>query len=198
MAKLTYLVIHCTATPGGREVSSDQIRQWHLGPCKQANEKILFNGKIYDALSALPPQLIGGASVYKIAGRGWRQLGYSDMIHLDGSIENLVPYNNDDKVDAWEITNGQPGINYLARHLVYAGGCAQDGKTPEDTRTPAQHKALEAYVKGLIAKHPSIKIAGHNQFAKKACPSFSVVQWALAKAIERKNIYKHETQNIKQ
>lgn len=29
MAKLFYLVIHCTATPAGREVSAEEIRRWH-------------------------------------------------------------------------------------------------------------------------------------------------------------------------
>ncbi|RHB24096.1 lysozyme, partial [Bacteroides stercoris] len=32
MAKLKYLVIHCTATPEGREVSSADIRKWHTSP----------------------------------------------------------------------------------------------------------------------------------------------------------------------
>ena len=30
MAKLKYLVLHCTATPEGRDVTAAQIRQWHL------------------------------------------------------------------------------------------------------------------------------------------------------------------------
>ena len=32
MAKLFYLVIHCTATPAGREVSAEEIRRWHTAP----------------------------------------------------------------------------------------------------------------------------------------------------------------------
>ena len=32
MAKLKYLVIHCTATPEGREVSGAEIRAWHTNP----------------------------------------------------------------------------------------------------------------------------------------------------------------------
>ena len=35
MAKLKYLVIHCTATPEGREVSSADIRKWHTSPVAQ-------------------------------------------------------------------------------------------------------------------------------------------------------------------
>ena len=187
--KIKYLVLHCTATRAGQNISSDQIRQWHLGPCKNADGTVRYMGKDYAAISGLPPEKIGGISIYKLAGRGWRQVGYSDMIHLDGRIENLVPYNNDDIVDPWEITNGQPGINSISRHVVYVGGLSADGTQPEDTRTEMQRAVLLGYVKKTIELYPSIKVAGHNQFEKKACPSFSVVQWALAMGIDRKNIH---------
>lgn len=32
MAQLKYLVIHCTATPRGRAVTSQDIRRWHTSP----------------------------------------------------------------------------------------------------------------------------------------------------------------------
>jgi len=187
--KIKYLVLHCTATRAGQNISSDQIRQWHLGPCKNADGTVRYMGKDYAAISGLPPEKIGGISIYKLAGRGWRQVGYSDMIHLDGRIENLVPYNNDDIVDPWEVTNGQPGINSMSRHVVYVGGLSADGTQPEDTRTEMQRAVLLGYVKKTIELYPFIRVAGHNQFEKKACPSFSVVQWALAMGIDRKNIY---------
>ena len=53
---MKYLVIHCTATPEGREVSSKEIRAWHTNPVSQG-------------------------------GRGWKQVGYTDMVHLDGRVE---------------------------------------------------------------------------------------------------------------
>lgn len=155
---LTYLVIHCTATPEGRDVTSDEIRRWHTSP---------------------PPK-----------GRGWKQVGYADMIHLDGRVENLVPYNNDDIVDAWEITNGVSGINSIGRHVVYVGGVeANDVKKARDTRTWLQELAMIKYVKETIARHPNIKVAGHNQFAQKACPSFDVPKWLGAIGIPKKNMY---------
>jgi N-acetylmuramoyl-L-alanine amidase len=156
--QLTYLVIHCTATPEGREVSADEIRRWHTSP--------------------------------KPKGRGWKQVGYSDIIHLDGTVENLVPYNDDDVVDSWEITNGASGINSISRHVVYAGGVsADDVKKAKDTRTWLQELAMITYVKETIARHPNIKVAGHNQFAQKACPSFNVPIWLMAIGVSDKNIY---------
>lgn len=110
-------------------------------------------------------------------GRGWKQVGYTDMIHLDGRVERLVDNNEDARVDPWEMTNGASGYNAVSRHIVYVGGVAKDGKTPKDTRTEAQKEALEAYVRKFKASHPSVKIIGHNELAKKACPSFDVQSW---------------------
>ena len=30
--RLRYLVIHCTATPAGMDVTADMIRRWHTSP----------------------------------------------------------------------------------------------------------------------------------------------------------------------
>ena len=51
MAKMKYLVIHCTATPEGREVTAADIRHWHCDPPAKG-------------------------------GRGWKQVGYTDLVHL--------------------------------------------------------------------------------------------------------------------
>ena len=124
MAKLERLVIHCTATPPGREVSAADIRRWHTAPVSQG-------------------------------GRGWRQVGYTDLIHLDGAC----------------------GYNATSRHIAYAGGVAADGTTPCDTRTPQQKSALEHYVRDFVARFPGAAVVGHNELAAKACPSFDVQAW---------------------
>ena len=143
---LKYLIIHCTATPEGREVTSAQIRAWHTSPVSQG-------------------------------GRGWKQVGYTDMIHLDGKVERLVENNEDANVDAFEITNGATGYNSVSRHIVYVGGVEKDGKTPKDTRTSEQLTALENYVKDFHKRFPNVKIIGHREVAAKACPSFDVQKW---------------------
>ncbi len=110
-------------------------------------------------------------------GRGWKQVGYTDMVHLDGKVERLVDNNENMTVDAWEVTNGAQGYNSTARHIVYVGGVSRDGRTPKDTRTAGQLKALEAYVKDFHSRFPSVVIKGHNEVAAKACPSFDVQTW---------------------
>ena len=146
MAKLERLVLHCTATPEGRAVTSNDIRAWHTNPVSKG-------------------------------GRGWKQVGYTDMIHLDGRVERLVQNNEDANVDSWEITNGAQGYNSTSRHVVYVGGVAKDGKTPKDTRTSAQLASMETYVKDFHRRFPSVRIVGHNELAAKACPSFDVQKW---------------------
>ena len=143
---IQYLVIHCTATPEGREVSADEIRRWHTAPVSQG-------------------------------GRGWKQVGYTDMVHLDGSVERLVNNNEDAQVDSWEVTNGAAGYNSVSRHIVYVGGCDKAGK-PKDTRTEAQREALKRYVEDFHARFPQIRIVGHHELNPgKACPSFDVGKW---------------------
>lgn len=143
---MQYLVIHCTATPEGREVSADEIRRWHTAPISQG-------------------------------GRGWKQVGYTDMVHLDGRVERLVNNNEDANVDPWEVTNGAVGYNSISRHIVYVGGCDKAGK-PKDTRTEAQREALKRYVEDFHARFPQIHIVGHHELNPgKACPSFDVPTW---------------------
>lgn len=147
MAKLKYLVIHCTASPAGREVSAAAIRRMHTLPVSQG-------------------------------GRGWRQVGYTDMIHLDGRVERLVNNNEDANVDPWEVTNGAKGYNSVSRHIVYVGGVSKnDVNKSEDTRTEAQKEALKKYVLDFHKRFPDVKIIGHREVAAKACPSFDVQAW---------------------
>lgn len=142
--ELKYLVIHCTATPEGREVSENDIRNWHTSP---------------------PPK-----------GNGWKQVGYTDLFHLDGSITRLVENNEDAWVDNWEVTNGASGYNAVSRHIVYAGGVDKNAR-PKDTRTDAQRISLKNYVLDFHKRFPNVKIIGHNEVSKKDCPSFDVQKW---------------------
>ena len=143
---MKYLVIHCTATPEGRDVSSAEIQYWHTAPVSKG-------------------------------GRGWKQVGYTDMVHLDGRVERLVKNNEDAQVDPWEVTNGAAGYNSVSRHVVYVGGCDKSMK-PKDTRTVAQREALKRYVVDFHRRFPQIRIVGHRELnSGKACPSFDVRKW---------------------
>ena len=144
--KLEYLVLHCSATPEGREVTSAEIRHWHTDP--------------------------------KPAGRGWKQVGYSRLYHINGGVEQLVQNNNDDFVDDWEITNGVAGMNSVCQHWCYVGGMDEAMKKPKDSRSPMQQQSLRRDILAFHRQIPNVRIVGHNHFDKgKACPSFDVQAW---------------------
>ena len=145
MAKLKYLVIHCTATPEGRGIIGGHPEVAHFA--REPGRPRLETGGLY---RPVPPA---------------------------GRVERLVNNNEDAQVDPWEVTNGAKGYNSVSRHIVYAGGVAKDGKTPKDTRTGCQKKALEKYVKDFHRRFPDVRIVGHNELAAKACPSFDVQKW---------------------
>lgn len=125
----------------------------------------------------------------KPKGRGWRKPGYTDIILLDGRIENLSPFDQDDEVGGFEVTNGVRGINSISRHVCYIGGMDTENIDAKDTRTAKQLATLEAYVRIMVARHSFVLIAGHNQFSSKECPSFDVPRWCLSIGIDPVNIY---------
>ncbi|MDJ1501979.1 N-acetylmuramoyl-L-alanine amidase [Xanthocytophaga agilis] len=120
-------------------------------------------------------------------GNGWKQVGYSDLILLDGSRHQFIKHNNDQIIDSFEITNGVTGINSISRHLCYVGGLDKTLK-PEDTRTLQQIETMLAIIHEVLTYAPHVKIAGHNQFANKACPSFFVPTWLKQAGIPEHNI----------
>ena len=133
--RIVEIIVHCTATPEGRDVSVNTIRGWHIG-------------------------------------QGWKDIGYHWVVLLDGTVKPGRPES--------QVGSHVAGRNSGTLGVVYVGGVAADGKTPKDTRTPAQRAALLAHVKALIERYPTItKVTGHNAYSNKACPSFDVRKDAL-------------------
>jgi len=104
--------------------------------------------------------------------RGWSDIGYHYLIHLDGKIEEGRPI---ERMGAH--TTGQ---NRNSIGICYVGGVEatrnSKGKfTPKDTRTLEQKDSLIKLMHELIYKYnKDMTIHGHNEYANKACPSFNV------------------------
>ena len=136
------IIVHCTATPEGREVSVAEITGWHKD-------------------------------------RGFADIGYHYVVHLDGSVEN----GRDVDVAGAHCTNH----NTLSIGIVYVGGVEATLKNgqivakldkngnpiPKDTRTAAQKAALLKLLRSLRLFYPNARIYGHRDFANKACPCFN-------------------------
>ncbi|UII27021.1 N-acetylmuramoyl-L-alanine amidase [Fulvivirga maritima] len=126
---------------------------------------------------------------WHIEERGWSRVGYSTLFLLDGTTDIMIPFDKDDTINSWEISNGARGWNGITRHICYIGGLNEKGNSVEDTRTEAQLAAMQAFVKMHIMLWPKVKIIGHNQVnAHKNCPSFNVNEWGLSIGLEKKHL----------
>ena len=99
---------------------------------------------------------------WHIKDRGWRDVGYHYVVKLDGTVQAGRPV-------------GKPGAHCKGENhnigVCYIGGVDTDMQ-PKDTRTDEQKDALLGLFKEIKVKYPDIKVYGHRDFAKKACPSF--------------------------
>ncbi len=97
---------------------------------------------------------------------GWSDIGYHKVVYLDGSVHPGRPL--------YKAGAHVKGHNTGSLGYCYIGGVASDGKTPKDTRTPAQIITMERLTRDAILDYGITRVAGHNEFSAKACPSFYV------------------------
>lgn len=175
MAKIDFIVVHCSASKPGANFNEDTLRRIHQGPKDIGNGKVRWQGKEYKSRNSLPDIVFHGVHLRKVKGNGWSQVGYYAMVEEDGNVVQLVDNNLDDYVDPWEITNGAKGYNNRAIHVMYVGGIDDHGK-PKDTRTELQDISLVNLLTMLRQAAPNAKILGHRDLpgVAKACPSFDV------------------------
>lgn len=126
MRNINKIIIHCSATPEGRDVSIETIKGWHLD-------------------------------------KGWNDIGYHYVIHLDGSIHKGRPDNI--------IGAHTQGHNSNSIGICYVGGC-DIVMRPKDTRTPEQKESLINLINELKKTYKTAVVHGHRDFSNKACPSF--------------------------
>lgn len=117
-----------------------------------------------------PKQDIGAKEIrdWHVNGNGWQDIGYHYVIRRNGVIEDGRPLNV-----AGAHTSGH---NSRSIGICLVGGINMKGD-PEANFTPEQWKTLERMVRAFRSEHPSATIHGHNEYARKACPSFDVQKW---------------------
>ncbi len=157
-----------------------QAIQYHIIHCTGTPEGKALSAEEVIHMHTAPPPL----------GRGWSTPGYNVLIHLDGTVSVLVPFDDDQVVDAWEIANGVKGLNAVSRHYAYVGGMNIQNKLPKDTRTEKQLFTLIQLIVDSIDQNEHALWAGHYQFDdNKACPSFNIPLWLRQIGIPEKNIF---------
>ena len=60
---------------------------------------------------------------------------------------------------------------------LFGGHGSSETDQFEDNFTPAQETALRALIADLQGQYGKVPVTGHNQYAAKACPGFSVPAW---------------------
>lgn len=115
-----------------------------------------------------PTSTIGAKEIrdYHVNVRKWKDIGYHYVIKRNGILETGRPI---EQVGAHATDHNQHSIG-----ICLVGGVARDGKTPEDNFTKEQFDRLAMLLRDLRVKFPTASIHGHNEFANKACPVFSV------------------------
>ena len=103
--------------------------------------------------------------------RGWSDIGYHYLIDRDGTVVTGRPLDRTGAHVKGRNT-GTVGIS------LFGGFGGSAGDSFADNFTDDQEQALRDLIAKLKADYPSIsKISGHNQYAAKACPCFSVPAW---------------------
>ena len=97
--------------------------------------------------------------------QGYKKIGYHYVILEDGTVET-GRYLSEVGAHCLGYNNGSVGI-------CYVGGLDATGKA-KDTRTDAQKAAMYNLIARLRVRFKITDIAGHNEFANKACPCFDV------------------------
>jgi hypothetical protein len=193
MAKYLKLMLHCAASIEGVDVRPEQINRMHMGCLINKDGSVLYKGKKYASLDALPKNdYIDGVPARETRGRGWSRGGYSKYYTLDGKAHVLRAYNEDNWIDSNEFTNGALGTNGHTRHFCYGGGLSKRKRNGKHfallTMTEEQEQSMLRDIKAEIAAHPHIVVGGHNQYANKGCPSMITALWLEVHGIPKKNI----------
>lgn len=100
--------------------------------------------------------------------RGFDGVGYHLVVLLDGTVQKGRDIS---RIGAHVAGHNTGSIGYC-----YIGGVAKNGKTAKDTRTPAQKATMKRLTIEAARDYALKRIAGHNEYAAKACPSFDVLK----------------------
>ena len=151
MAKIKYIVIHCSDSEWG---SASVIREWHMknGWKDIGYHFVILNGKLRPNASKWQTELT--------------------IPFMDGNIEVGRYLDGDNLINGAEV-----GAHTLGYNENSIGICLIGVKN----FTEKQFKSLEMLLKQLMVTYKVDKscIKGHYHFAKKSCPNFNVDKFVM-------------------
>jgi hypothetical protein len=107
---------------------------------------------------------------WHVSERGWKDIGYHFLIDRDGKVAPGRPVEKEG-AHVMGHNTGTIGIALFGGH----GSASTDSFL--DNFTAEQDRALRKLIAEITEHRPPMKVSGHNQYAAKACPGFSVPVW---------------------
>jgi len=170
------IVVHCSATNPIQKVGVHEIYDMHTLP-KHNPETNMYRylGKNYTYHDL--PESVQGRS-----GRGWRDIGYHNIIPRDGSLQ----HGRDLAIPGAHAK----GYNKNSLGICLVGGIDIYGNAVDNFEA-VQKETLRAYLDTLIDVFPGTKVVGHRDLSvdlnedgvitpdeyMKQCPCFEVKDW---------------------
>ena len=123
---------------------------------------------------------------WHVEDRGWSDIGYHYLIDRDGTVATGRPMERNGAHVQGHNT-GTIGIS------LFGGFGSSENDAFEENFTPEQDAALRKLLDDLKARYGFTKVTGHNQYAAKACPGFSVPRWLARKTPARQSLLSSST-----
>jgi N-acetylmuramoyl-L-alanine amidase len=153
-------------TPAQVDLKSNEVQCLviHCSATREGQKNI--TPKVVDGWHTLP----------KPQGRGERVNPYNVIIGLENTVW-FRPWNQDKWLNRTEVSWGSAEYNICSFNICYTGGMNKQFTKAKNTLTQYQDSMLWVIVCDFKKQFPYGFVIGHNQIAKKACPSFSVPKW---------------------
>jgi hypothetical protein len=131
--------------------------------CTATNSKWMADNPVEDVVKEI--------TRWHVEERGWSDCGYHAVCHRNGEVGYARPINRTG-AHCRGRNKGTIGVSLVGGR----GSTADDAFS--DNFTSEQADALRNLIEQYKKQFPSIvKVTGHNDYASKACPGFSVEDW---------------------
>ena len=148
MRTINKIILHCSASMAGVNLSANDIKAYHCNPVKMGGRGWRNPGYHYVI----------------------RLDGTREVLLPEEFIANGVKGHNADSVHVCYVG----GLMQREKGKGNSEKSGQPQVVAANTMTPAQHCAITELLHELHNRYPAATFHGHNEFAAKACPGFRV------------------------
>ena len=107
---------------------------------------------------------------WHVEDRGWSDIGYHFLIDRDGTVAKGRSITR----DGAHVRGRNAGTIGIS---LFGGHGSNENDQFSDNFTPEQDRALRQLISDLHKEYGPVLVTGHNEYAAKACPGFTVHEW---------------------